>query len=214
MAAESDANGTTVPVAAVLPVFGVTAQRWRRADLEESDRQPPVGGAVSADGFWEASVAAQPVEQVPLTIEQIAFGGYPDRPVEFVHDLHLGDDRLNIASIADLADRLPRQSVIYDTAALPLLDPEGGMPRGALDRPGDVIRNLKSANAWITLLNAEVDPVYAELMWSHMLDQLEPGMIATGSWPSMARSAIGRHSSLSHPRIRSRRSTSTLSTTC
>ena len=61
-------------------------------------------------------------------------------------------------AIADLADRLPRRSVIYDTAAQPLLVPQGGPPRGALARPGDVIRNLHSANAWLTLLNVEDDP--------------------------------------------------------
>jgi hypothetical protein len=96
--------------------------------------------------------------------------------VEFVHDLHV-DDRLTHAAVADLADRLPRRSVIYDTAAQPLLVPQGGPPRGALERPGDVIRNLSSANAWLTLLNVEDDPGCAELM-NTMLDQLQPGMIA------------------------------------
>lgn len=102
-------------------------------------------------------------------------GAFPERPVEFIHDLYL-DDRLTHAAVADLADRLPRRSVIYDTAAQPLLVPQGGPPRGALDRPGDVIRNLSSANAWLTLLNVEDDPGCAELM-NTMLDQLELGMI-------------------------------------
>jgi hypothetical protein len=121
-------------------------------------------------------LVAQPVGQVPPTLGQIPFGGYPERPAEFIHDLHL-DDRLTLASVADLADRLPRQSVIYDTAAQPLLVPQGGPPRGALDRPGDVIRSLSSANAWLTLLNVEDDPGFAELM-NTMLDQLESGMSA------------------------------------
>ncbi len=67
--------------------------------------------------------------------------------------------------------------MICDTAAQPLLVPQGGPPRGALAQPGDVIRNLRDANAWLTLLNIEGDPVYAELM-NTMLDQLEPGMLA------------------------------------
>ena len=116
-------------------------------------------------------MVAQPVGQIPPTLGQIPFGGYPERPVEFIHQLRL-DDRLTLASVADLADRLPRQSVIYDTAAQPLLVPQGGPPRGALDRPGDVIRSLNSANAWLTLLNVEDDPGFAELM-NTMLDQLE-----------------------------------------
>ena len=94
----------------------------------------------------------------------------------FVHDLHL-DARLTLAAVADLADRLPRRSVIADTAAQPLLVPQGGPPRGALERPGDVIRDLHNANAWLTLLNVEDDPGMAEIMNTH-LDQLESGMTA------------------------------------
>jgi Cupin superfamily protein len=122
-------------------------------------------------------MGAQPPEQVPKTIGQIAFDdAFPRQSVGFVHDLHL-DDRLALASVADLADRLPRRSVIADTAAQPLLVPQGGPPRGALERPGDVIRDLHNANAWLTLLNVEDDPGMAELM-NTQLDQLESGMIA------------------------------------
>jgi mannose-6-phosphate isomerase-like protein (cupin superfamily) len=94
----------------------------------------------------------------------------------FTHDLHL-DDRLTLAAVADLADRLPRRSVIADTAAQPLLVPQGGPPRGALQQPGDVIRDLHNANAWLTLLNVEDDPGMAEIM-NAQLDQLEAGMTA------------------------------------
>src|SRR5215471_14854520 len=122
-------------------------------------------------------MSAQPLGQVPKTIGQIAFDdAFPGRSVEFIHDLHR-DDRLTLASVADLADRLPRRSVIADTATQPLLVPQGGPPRGALDRPGDVIRDLRNANAWLTLLNVEADPGMAELMNAN-LDQLESGMIA------------------------------------
>ncbi len=122
-------------------------------------------------------MGAQPPEQVPKTIGQIAFDdAFPGRSLEFIHDLNL-DDRLTLASVADLADRLPRRSVIADTAAQPLLVPQGGPPRGALERPGDVIRDLHNANAWLTLLNVEQDPGMADLMNTH-LDQLEAGMVA------------------------------------
>jgi hypothetical protein len=122
-------------------------------------------------------VGAQPPEQAPKTIGQLPFdNGFPGQAAEFTHELHL-DDRVTLAAVADLADRLPRQSVIADTAAQPLLVPQGGPPRGALDRPGDVIRDLRNANAWLTLLNVEADPGMAELMNAN-LDQLESGMIA------------------------------------
>ena len=122
-------------------------------------------------------MGAQPHGQVPKTIGQLASDdAFPRQPLGFTHDLHL-DGRLTLASVADLADRLPRRSVIADTAAQPLLVPQGGPPRGALDRPGDVIRDLRNANAWLTLLNVEADPGMAEIMNNH-LDQLESGMIA------------------------------------
>jgi len=105
------------------------------------------------------------------TIGQIPFDdAFPRRALGFTHDLHL-DDRLTLAAVADLADRLPRRSVIADTAAQPLLVPQGGPPRGALQRPGDVIRDLHNANAWLTLLNVEDDPGMAEIM-NAQLDRL------------------------------------------
>jgi hypothetical protein len=122
-------------------------------------------------------MSAAPQGQVPKTIGQLPFdNAFPRQAVEFSHELHL-DDRLTLASVADLADRLPRRSVIADTAAQPLLVPQGGPPRGALKRPGDVIRDLRNANAWLTLLNVEADPGMAELMNTH-LDQLQSGLIA------------------------------------
>jgi hypothetical protein len=122
-------------------------------------------------------MSAQPQGQVRKTIGQLAFSaGFPGQAMEFVHDLQL-DDRLTLAAVADLADRLPQRSVIADTAAQPLLVPRGGPPRGALDRPGDVIRDLRNANAWLTLLNVEEDPGMAELMNTH-LDELEAGIMA------------------------------------
>jgi hypothetical protein len=122
-------------------------------------------------------MGAQPPVQDLATIGEIPFDdAFPGQAVGFIHDLHL-DDRLTLGSVADLADRLPRKSVIADTAAQPLLVPHGGPPRGALERPGDVIRDLQNANAWLTLLNVEDDPGMAELMKTH-LDQLESGMTA------------------------------------
>lgn len=119
-------------------------------------------------------MGAQPSGQ---TIGQIPFDdAFPRQSVGFTHNLHL-DDRLTLPAVADLADRLPRRSVIADTAAQPLLVPQGGPPRGVLERPGDVIRDLQNANAWLTLLMVEDDPGMAEIMNTY-LDQLEAGVNA------------------------------------
>ena len=122
-------------------------------------------------------MGAQPPEQVSKTIGQIPFDdAFPGRSMGFAHDLQ-HDGRLTLAAVADLADRLPRRSVIADTAEQPLLVPHGGPPRGVLERPGDVIRDLHNANAWLTLLMVEDDPSMAEIMNTY-LDQLESGISA------------------------------------
>jgi hypothetical protein len=135
-------------------------------------------------------MGAQPPGQVGPTIGELASNdAFPKEASGFIHDLHR-DDRLTLALVADLADRLPRRSVIADTAAQPLLVPQGGPPRGALDRPGDVIRDMRNANAWLTLLNVEDDPGMAELM-NTQLNQLESGMIARWGKRGKMRKRVG-----------------------
>lgn len=104
---------------------------------------------------------------------------FPARPVQYRHAL---DDHplLTQDAIADLADRLPRTSVICDRANQPLLVPQGGPPRGAEPRPGDVIRDLDTNQSWLTLLNIEQDPLYKELM-DGVLDEVEPYVVARGT---------------------------------
>lgn len=122
-------------------------------------------------------------QKVPALGELPMREAFPRQPGQFSHNLDV-DERLTLSAIADLADRLPRRSVICDTAAQPLLVPQGGPPRGAVSRPGDVIRNLNDANAWLTLFNIEDDPAYADLTYS-TLDELERGM--TGKQGPMRR---------------------------
>jgi hypothetical protein len=121
-------------------------------------------------------IVTLPPERELLTLAELPYEGrFPAQPGEFSHKLN-DDPRLTLEAIADLADRLPRSSVICDTSAQPLLVPRGGPARGALSRPGDVIRDLDEAKAWLTLLNIDDDPDYADLM-NRTLDELEPGMI-------------------------------------
>jgi hypothetical protein len=115
-----------------------------------------------------------------MALEGTGFGEAFRRrqPVEFGH--RLADHPLfTLEAIADLADALPRDSIIYDTADQALLVPEGGPPRGALDRPGDVVRLLDQNRSWLTLLNIEQHPAYAKLM-DDCLDEVEPHIAARG----------------------------------
>ena len=107
-----------------------------------------------------------------LGFDAAAFaGGYrAHAPIAVDHGL-ADHPLLTLDAIADLADWLPRDSVICDTADQPLLVPEGGPPRGSEPRPGDVIRHLNTRRSWLTLLNIEQQPAYRELM-DTCLDQI------------------------------------------
>ena len=92
--------------------------------------------------------------------------------VQFTHALH-DHPLLALPPIADLADRLAKDSVICERAAKPLLMPEGGPPRGAEPRPGDLIRDLDHSGSWLTLLDIGQDSLYRDLVDS-CLDEVEP----------------------------------------
>jgi hypothetical protein len=96
-------------------------------------------------------------------------------PVGFAHVLQ-DHPLLTLEGIAELADALPRDSVIHDSADQTLLVPEGGPPRGALDRPGDVIRHLDENRSWLTLLNIEQHPDYAKLL-NACLDEVQAHLV-------------------------------------
>jgi len=105
--------------------------------------------------FDAAALGAAYRARAPMTVEH----GLADHPL------------LSLEAIADLADWLPRDCVICDTADQPLLVPEGGPPRGSEPRPGDVIRHLDVRRSWLTLLNIERQPAYRELM-DECLDEI------------------------------------------
>ena len=115
--------------------------------------------------------AATVREGVFLRLEpafRVAYRAHAPTPVE--HRLE-GHPLLTLEAIAELADALPRESVICDRADQPLLVPEGGPPRGSEPRPGDVIRHLDVGRSWLTLLNIEQQRAYRELM-DTCLDQV------------------------------------------
>jgi hypothetical protein len=132
-----------------------------RTRRHEADQATPVRGLTELDGTGFGQAFRQ------------------RRPVQFGHTL-ADHPLLTLEGIADLADALPRDSIIYDTADQALLVPEGGPPRGALERPGDVIRHLDENRSWLTLLNIEQHPAYAELM-NACLDEVEPRIAGRGT---------------------------------
>jgi hypothetical protein len=89
--------------------------------------------------------------------------------VAFSHRL-VGNPLFALAAIADLADSLPKDSVVSDKADQSLVSPDGP-PRGSEDRPGDTIRHLDTRRSWLTLLNIEQQPAYRDLM-NECLDEV------------------------------------------
>ena len=79
-------------------------------------------------------MVADPIEQRLPTFAELPLCGYPDRPVLFAHELHL-DERMTPAAVADLADRLPVDEVVYEhrdqAAARALGGPTAGRPGAA-----------------------------------------------------------------------------------
>ena len=101
-------------------------------------------------------------------------GGFPGQAFAVTHEL-TGHPLLTFEAIADLADELPRTSVICDRADQPLLVPEGGPPLGAEARPGDRIRDIGASNSWLTLLNIEQVAAYRDLV-DACLDDVEAAL--------------------------------------
>jgi cupin superfamily protein len=84
-------------------------------------------------------------------------------PVPFPHALH-ESPALSLESIAQLAEALPNESVVTESAVKPLVSsdyvPRFSTPREA----GDRIRAIDESDAWMTLLNIEQVPRYRALI--------------------------------------------------
>jgi hypothetical protein len=156
--------------------------RWRCvptfADTDYSPKVAQRRAILRAGGRTMSRTHHQPVERLSTTeLMQLEGTGFKDafprrQPVQFGHTLQ-EHPLLTLEAIAQLADDLPKDSVIHDTADQALLVPEGGPPRGKLQRPGDVIRHLDENRSWLTLLNIEQLSAYAQLM-NECLDEVEP----------------------------------------
>ena len=148
-----------------------TFVKYRRPYQQSQLIQPVVG--LEDDGMSSGLTRAYSKREAgPLGLDEPAFpAAYRNStPIAVEHSL-ADHPLLALDAVADLADWLPRDSVICDTADQPLLVPEGGPPRGSEPRPGDVIRHLDEKRSWLTLLNIEQHSPYRDLM-DGCLDQV------------------------------------------
>lgn len=87
------------------------------------------------------------------------------------HNL-LGDDRLGVDAVADLADQLPGTSVEHNRADIPAVVADGKVD--VLDEsPGELARNIDTNGCWMVLKNIEQVPAYHELL-DQLLDEVTP----------------------------------------
>ena len=178
------------------------------AEVSSSAR---IHGGASAPRFQEAEVAAgHPIGDHPgegrlPQFSEIPLLGYPERPVLFTHELHL-DERLTREAVAELADRVPPEEIVYEKGTKPLLVPSEGAPRGVVDRPGDIIRDLDDGRRVDGDHGRRNRPCHCRSDFQH--DRSAP---AGRSWRLRAKCAIAAHSSSSVRRTQPLRHTSTSS---
>ncbi len=127
------------------------------------------------------AVTGFPQEEAPRTDTifpedaKAAFASaYPETPV--IIDHRLGDHPLlRLDALAELAGRLPAESIEYN---------RGDLPIGIEGKPGDTglsitetIRKIAECNSWAALKNIEQDPGYRALLHA-LLEELRPDIEA------------------------------------
>jgi hypothetical protein len=91
-------------------------------------------------------------------------------PLPFRHRL-VDHPALQRAAIVELAGRLPTESVTQEAAVKPLVYADGAPEPTRTAAAADLVRNLDSNEAWLTLLNVEQDAQYRALI-DEQLDAL------------------------------------------
>src|SRR5436309_5649859 len=108
----------------------------------------------------------------PVDIDAAAFAdAFSRRSIAVRH--RLADHPLfTIDAIAELADRLPPESVRRERGNLPLANSGGYVDVGA-GPPSETIRNVERTGTRVSLRDIQQAPEYAELI-NECLDQVEP----------------------------------------
>jgi hypothetical protein len=106
-----------------------------------------------------------------LDIDSTAFGeAFAERSIAVRHDL-VGHPLLTMDAIAQLADRLPPQSVRRERGNLPLVNRDGYVDVGE-GPPSATIRNIERNGFRVSLREIQQDPGYAALI-DDCLDQVQ-----------------------------------------
>lgn len=118
---------------------------------------------------------------------RVAFtAAYPDQAMALTHGL-ADHPLLALAALADLAERIPAESVEYNLGALPLGLRPDDTPSNGLTL-GETIRTIETNGSWAVLKNVERDPAYGALL-DRALAELEP-LAARRTGPMLNREAF------------------------
>jgi hypothetical protein len=79
---------------------------------------------------------------------------------------------LTVESIAQLAERLPEETLEHNYANLGKVTDPDAVKRSE-DPPGEVARNIDTNGCWMVLKNIEQDPAYKALL-DELLDEVQP----------------------------------------
>ncbi len=97
-----------------------------------------------------------------LQLDAATATAFPERPFTYKHDL-AGHRLLSLAALADLAGRLDRDRVEYNSGRLQPNQKPDETPAVDLP-PAEVIRQIETAGAWMVLKNVETVPEYHALI--------------------------------------------------
>jgi len=111
---------------------------------------------------------------------------YPDRPQHLTHRL-VGHPLLSLPALAELAERMPADSVEYNRGDLPLGIRAEDTPANGLTL-GETIRTIESNGSWAVLKHVERDPAYAALLHG-ALEDLRP-IVEASTGPMLHREAF------------------------
>lgn len=93
---------------------------------------------------------------------------FPDRPFGLRHSFR-GNRLFTLPKIAELVKELPRDFIEYNSGRAAISQNPETVPTVDLD-PGEIVRQIETAGAWMVLKNIETHPAYGALIDDALLE--------------------------------------------
>jgi Cupin-like domain len=92
---------------------------------------------------------------------------FPSRPFAIRHQLN-GNPLFSLPSIVDLVQKLPADSIEYNSGKVSIAQDANSVPVIDLD-PAEVVRRIETCGAWMVLKSVEADPAYRAVIEQTLL---------------------------------------------